>query len=267
MSYVSYLSLSYLFLYALTVSLGIFGTYSFFMTKGKQLQMTMRDMLFLTWAIEPDTARKLVDERLELDTRTVNERNEAAFVSAVCFHVSDVRSSVLPVPRLNFEQVNYRVYVKAGGVPAVYFLQMKVNSRMVTALTSFLSIPVHYDDIRISTSPGASGDLKYDVQSSGLRAAALIQAGKEPDAEDPQDKVPSSFFTQRLIGYMGVGNGMFRINVQQSGLDAVSARPQIVQAESLEQLGLLTREAWGRPYSVLYVREALFEADTPDREW
>ncbi len=231
---------------------------------GKQLQMTMRDMLFVSWAIEPQTARKLVDERLELDTQTVGEGREAAFVSAVCFRVSDVRSSVMPVPRLNFEQLNYRLYVKVDAVPAVYFLEMKVNSRMVTALTSFLNVPIHYDDINISTSPGQSGELNYDVRSTGLRAGALIPPTGN---EEPENKVPSSFFTQRLIGYMGTGNGMFRISVQQPGLDAVSARPQIVQTTRLEQLGLLTREESERPYSVHYVREALFEADTPVREW
>ena len=230
----------------------------------KQLQMTMRDMLFVTWAIEPDAARKLVDERLELDTKVISEGKDVAFVSAVCFHVGDVSSSVMPVPRLSFEQVNYRLYVKAGGVPAVYFLEMKVNSRMVTALTSFLSVPIRYDDIDISTSTEHSGELKYDVQSGGFRATALIA---QPGKEGPEDKIPADFFTQRLIGYMGTGNGMFRISVQQPGLDAVPARPQIVQAASLEQLGLLARQESGNPYSVLYVREALFEADTPVREW
>lgn len=231
---------------------------------GKQLQMTMRDMLFVTWAIEPDTARKLVDERLELDTKVIGDGKDAAFVSAVCFHVSDVRSSVMPVPRLSFAQMNYRLYVKAGGVPAVYFLEMKVNSRMVTALTSFLNVPIRYDDIDISTSTEHSGELKYDVQSGGLSAAAFIA---QPRNEGPEDKIPAEFFTQRLLGYMGAGNGMFRISVQQPGLDAVPARPQIIQAASLEQLGLLAPQESGKPYSVLYVREALFEADTPVREW
>jgi uncharacterized protein YqjF (DUF2071 family) len=93
------------------------------MTTSKQLQMTMRDMLFITWAIKPEIARKLVGERLELDTRVSDEGKESAFVSAVCFHVTDLHSSVLPVPRLSFEQVNYRIYVRAGDVPAVYFLE------------------------------------------------------------------------------------------------------------------------------------------------
>jgi len=234
----------------------------------KQLQMTMRDMLFVTWSIEPAIARKLVDQRMELDTTVLSDGKEAAFVSAVCFHVTDVRSSVLPVPRLSFQQVNYRVYVTASGVPAVYFLEMKVNSRMVTALTSFLNVPIHHDDIEISTSPGPSAELNYGVRSAGLCASALIaQSGNETSLEEQKGQLAPDFFTQRLIGYMGAGNRMFRIDVQQPGLDAVSARPQFVQAASLEQLGLLTREESGRPYSVLYVREALFEADTPVREW
>jgi uncharacterized protein YqjF (DUF2071 family) len=237
------------------------------MTTSKQLQMTMQDMLFITWAIEPETARKLVNDRLELDTKVSDEGKESAFVSAVCFHVTDVRSSVLPVPRLSFEQVNYRIYVKAGDVPAVYFLEMKVNSRMVTALTSFLSVPVHHDDINISTSAGHSGQHKYEVTSAGFTAEALIGSRNEPNFEQSEGKATAHFLTHRLVGYMGAGNGMFRINVQQPGLDAVPARPQLVQAASLVHLGLLTTEESGRPYSVLYIREALFEADTPVREW
>ena len=237
------------------------------MTTSKQLQMTMRDMLFITWAIKPEIARKLVNERLELDTRVSDGGKESAFVSAVSFHVTDVRSSVLPVPRLSFEQVNYRIYVKTGDVPAVYFLEIKVNSRMVTALTSFLSIPVRHDDINISTSAGPSGQQKYYVTSSGLSAEALIGGRNEPNFEQSEGEATAHFLTHRLIGYMGAGNGMFRINVQQPGLDAVQARPQLVKAASLEHLGLLTTEESGRPYSVLYVREALFEADTPVRAW
>jgi len=237
------------------------------MTTTKQLQMTMRDMLFITWAIEPELARNLVDGRLELDTRASGEGKEFAFVSAVCFHVLDVHSSVLPVPRLSFEQVNYRIYVKAGDVPAVFFLEMKVNSRMVTALTSFLSVPVHYDDIDISTSAGHPQELKYEVKSGGFRAEAVILAGNGSNVEKAEEKQTANFLTQRLVGYMGAGNGMFRINVQQPGLDAVPARPQFINATSLEHLGLLRGEESNRPYSVLYVREALFEADTPVRAW
>jgi uncharacterized protein YqjF (DUF2071 family) len=109
------------------------------MNTNKQIQMVMRDMLFITWAVEPDSVRKMLDARLELDTVRGPDGRDVALVSAVCFHVTDLRSGLLPVPSITFEQVNYRTYVRAGAVPAVFFFEMKINSRMVTALTSFLS--------------------------------------------------------------------------------------------------------------------------------
>jgi len=231
----------------------------------KQIEMVMRDMLFVTWEVQPETARKLVNERLELDTRADARGREVAIVSAVCFHVTDVRSAVLPVPRLSFEQVNYRVYVRARGIPSVCFIGMKVNSRMVTAMTSFLSVPIHYDDIEITTSAGSSGTLAYVVKSGGLSASAVLN--QTTDETVSEESIAPEFITERLVGYMASGNGVFRINVEQSGLHAVPARPQIVEAPILEQLGLLTRDQSARPSSVLYVREAPFGADAPVREW
>src|SRR2546423_5435446 len=101
------------------------------MTNGKQIQMTFRDMLYVTWAVQPERARKLIGERLELDTLMDSTGKEVAFVSAVCFNVVEVRASALPIGSLSFGQINYRVYVRAGDIPAVCFLDMKVNSRTV----------------------------------------------------------------------------------------------------------------------------------------
>src|SRR6267142_44233 len=144
------------------------------MTIKKQFQMVMRDMLFITWEVEPEVVRKLVDQRLELDTVAGSNGRAVALVSAVCFRVADVRSSTLLLPSLSFEQVNYRVYVKAGEVPAVSFLDIKVNSRMVTAITGFMSVPIHYEDIDIRTSSGDAGLLSYAIKSAGVRAEVAV---------------------------------------------------------------------------------------------
>ncbi len=234
------------------------------MTTDKQIQMVMRDMLFITWAVRPEVVRKLVDERLELDTKTDPSGRLVALVSAVCFHVTQVQSGVLPLPRLSFEQVNFRAYVRAGEVPAVCFLDMKVNSRMVTAMTSFLSVPVHYEDIDITIAPGGRGSLRYSVKSAGLRAEAIIGEPAEP-ADDGQ--IAPDFITHRLVGYMGSGNAMYRINVSQPGLVAVSGRVRNVEAPGLERLGLLAPDQSAKPNSAFYVGEGLFGADTPVREW
>jgi hypothetical protein len=235
------------------------------MTTRKQIQMVMRDMLFITWAVEPGVVRKLVDERFELDTQTGPEGRELAFVSAVCFQVSELRSGVLPLPSMTFHQVNYRTYIRAGAVPAVCFLELKVNSRMVTALTGFLSVPVSYEDIEITTSPAQPGTFGYRVRSDGLQADAIVGLNDGLSASDVA--IPPQFITQRLVGYAGAGNGMYRIDVEQPGLDSVSACVQSVTSPSLERLGLLTKAQSAKPYSTLYVREGLFAANTPVREW
>jgi uncharacterized protein YqjF (DUF2071 family) len=237
----------------------------FSVTNNKKLQMVMRDMLFITWAVEPELVRKVVDERLDLDMKTDSNGEVIAFVSAVCFHVTELRSSGLPLPSMSFQQVNYRACVRAGEVPAVFFLEMKVNSRMVTSLTSFLSVPVYYEDIDITTSPADSGLLRYSVTSGGLRAEAMIGGHDQETVSDAA--APPRFITQRLVGYAGAGNGMFRIDVEQPELESILARVQNVRAPSLERLGLLTPDQSAQPYSALYVREGLFGADTPVREW
>ena len=225
----------------------------------------MRDMLFITWAVEPDVVRKLVDARLELDTIADSQGRAVALVSAVCFQVAEVRTSIVPLPNLSFHQMNYRIYVRSGDIPAVLFVEMKVSSRMVTAMTSFLNLPVFYEDIEITTTPGGSGPLGYRLRSPGLQAEAIIgQTDKETVSDG---KISPQFITHRLIGYAAVGNGMYRIDVEQTGLESISALIQNVKAPGLERIGLLTAEQSARPYSVLYVREGLFGADAPIREW
>ncbi|MEK6407464.1 MAG: DUF2071 domain-containing protein [Acidobacteriota bacterium] len=233
------------------------------MTTGKQIQLVMREMLFINWAVSPEVVRKRVDERLELDTKTDSTGQAVAFVSAVCFRVAELRSSVLPLPGLSFEQVNYRAYVRAGEVPAVCFLDMKVNSRMITALTSFMSVPVHYEDIDIGTSRGETGLLRYEIKSAGLRAEAIV--GEQPASAGVDWEIAPDFITERFVGYAGAGNVVFKIEFEQPGLDAVRAHVQNVEAASLQRLGLLSPDESAQPHSAFYVREALFGANTPTR--
>jgi hypothetical protein len=241
------------------------------MADGKQITMVLRDMLFLNWAVEPERVRKLVPERLELDTKTDTAGRTMAFVSAVCFRVGDVRSSALLLPSLSFEQLNYRAYVKAGDVPGVCFLDMKVNSRMITTMTSFLSVPIQYEDIEIKIASaeldesGGDETLSYAVKSAGLQAEAVI--GGAPAKGSGGWNIAPEFITDRLVGYVAAGSGVFSIRVEQPGLNCVSARVESVAAMKLEQLGLLPSGGSTQPHSALYVREALFGADVPTRAW
>jgi hypothetical protein len=164
---------------------------------------------------------------------------------------------------LSFEQVNYRAYVKADGVPAVCFLDLLVNSRMVTAVTSFLRAPVQYEDINIKTASGGAGLLRYTISSAGFRAEAVI--GEKNKGAFADGEIAPEFITHRLVGYAGAGDGMFKIEVEQPGLDATAARVASVEAPRLEQLGVLIPGQPTPPHSALYVRETTFAADMPTR--
>ena len=123
-----------------------------------------------------------------------------------------------------------------------------------------MSVPIHYEDIEIRTSSAGAGGLSYTVKSAGVRAEVTIGNQEASDG-----RITPDFLTARLVGYVRVGDGMFRIEVEQPGLQTAPARVQNVAAPSLEELGVLTPEQSARPYSALYVREALFGASTPTR--
>jgi len=231
------------------------------MTNSKQIQMVMRDMLFVTWAVSPERARKLIGGQLQLDTLANSNGRVCAFASAVCFNVADVRSSSLPIGRLSFGQVNYRLYVKADEVPAVCFLDMKVNSRMVTALTSFLGVPIHYEDIQINAAEDHTGSVRYRMKSDGLCVEALTGGHDSASSMNPSP----GFITDRLVGFVLAGDSMFRIDVEQPGLESAVAGIVSAKAPRLEQLGLLNAEETRQPHSALYVRETLFGANMPTR--
>jgi hypothetical protein len=132
-------------------------------------------------------------------------------------------------------------------------------------MTSFLSVPVHHEEIAITTAPGAGGLLAYKVESAGIQAEVTI--GEQDVDADVEAGIAPDFITARMVGFAAAGDGMFRIEVEQPGLDAVSARIRSVKAPMLEQAGLLTPGQSSRPHSALYVREVLFGANTPIREW
>lgn len=236
------------------------------MTTTKQIQMLMRDMLFINWAVHPEALREMVPPQLELDTKSDSAGNPVAFVSAVCFRVEEVRSNVLPLPRVSFNQVNYRVYVRGGAIPSVCFLDMRLNSRMVSTLTGFLRVPVVYEEIDIiaATEPGSTV-LRYKFDSSGLRAEVTVDEHSEATIADPA--LPSEFFTQRLTGYAGGGANVFKLEVDHPMLIAETARIESVEAPRLEELGVLTRDQSAHPHSALYVRDAVFGTNPPARVW
>jgi hypothetical protein len=245
------------------------------------IQMLIRDMLFINYAVDPDRLRPLVPESLNLDLIAGPEGKPRALVSAVAFQVSEVRSSILPLPRLSFNQINYRAYVNAGEGAATYFFNMRVNSRLVTTTTSFLRLPISYEDIEIITAPapdlaGASGvdvadydpaphTLRCAVTSSGPQAlAADIRVGMRQENVGPGDQaLTPDFITKRPVGYIVAGDSLYKIQVEHPPVDAFASHVESLRVPAFVSMGLLNLDETMRPHSVLYAREILMNATVP----
>jgi uncharacterized protein YqjF (DUF2071 family) len=233
------------------------------------MQIAIRDLLFINYEVPVERVRSLVPEQFELDTRTGAGGDARAFVSVVPFTIAEVLSSAWPLGRVSFNQINYRVYVASEEGPAVYFLDLKVGSRALATSASFLGLPVNYGSINLATSPltGEPGSRLYSVESEGREGlmAQVTFDGSAVQQGDPD--VPSEFITERSLGFITASSGsMYRIVVNHPPLKTVQARVTSIRVPLLESLGVIDVNQSNSPHSVLYVEEALFEADMPTRQ-
>ena len=231
-----------------------------------QVQLSLRNLLFINYSVPPERLRALVPDELELDVSTDASGREVAFVSAVAFHVAEMRSPLLPLVRPSFDQINYRTYVNAGEGPAAYFFNLSVNSRMVLAGTIMLGMPVSYEEIEITSEPNstvADRVVRCAVNSKGLDAA--IEIGGRHASIGPEDAaIPPDFITDRYTGYVkSAADGIMKITVEHSKLDAITAHVKSARTPTLESLAILNMDESMRPHSALYVGESVFKTYPP----
>lgn len=237
-----------------------------------QVQLALKNLLFINYSVAPDRLRALVPDELELDTSTDGAGREVAFVSAVTFHVAELRSSLLPIVRPSFDQVNYRTYVNAGEGPAVYFFHMNVNSRMISAAASMMGLPASHEEIEIITEPASPTPdseirvVRCTIKSEGRAGLeADIEVGGRQATIGPQDEaLTPDFITERPIGYVkSAADGIMKITVEHPRLDAITAHINSARAPELVSLGILNLDESSRPHSALYVKEAVFRTYPP----
>jgi hypothetical protein len=153
----------------------------------------------------------------------------------------------------------------------VYFLNLKVGSRMVGASAGFLNLPVSYEAIGLSVSPeaeagDASGALSYGVEAEGLTAHVSVETGAANPEAGSDPALTSEFISERPLGFIRSTSGdTYKIAVEHPRLEAVRAQVVKVRSPLLESLGILERDGSETPHSVLYVKEAVFDASTPTK--
>ncbi len=217
-------------------------------------------MLFINYAVPPRRLRPLVPEQFELDLQTINNIS-FAFISAVAFKNEDIKAGVLPLPE--YDQINYRAYILHGEERAVYFFDMNVDSRVIATGTTFLGLPVGYEEIEICADEEKAGETRVSVTSSGPQGLAAEVVSSECSPSQPA--VPSTeFFTERPVGYVKApAGGLLKVVVEHEKIAARSAHAERARALFFESFNLLSEEESRNPHSTLYVKETLFDTSPP----
>jgi uncharacterized protein YqjF (DUF2071 family) len=107
------------------------------------MRQNWRDLLFVHWAVSPESLRPLIPSQLELDIFDGN-----AYVGLVPFTMTNVRPLGLPAVRglSSFHETNLRTYVHvAGRDPGVWFFSLDAADAIAVRLARGLfHLPYHY---------------------------------------------------------------------------------------------------------------------------
>lgn len=173
------------------------------------MEQTWHDLLFMHWALPPETIRALLPAGLTLDTF-----DGKAWVGVVPFHMSGIRARGLPMLP-PFAELNVRTYVTIDGKPGVWFFSLDAANRLaVEGARQFYHLPYFNAAMQV--------ELKGDtVHYSSRRTDQRIRAGEfraqyRPTGAIYQSKTGSldAWLTERYCLYAANGSKLYRGEIQ-----------------------------------------------------
>jgi uncharacterized protein len=150
-----------------------------------------RGLLFLHWALGPETIQALLPEGLWVD-----QYEGSAYVGIVPFFMDRIRPRGLPpVPGISwFLELNVRTYVyDASGRPGVYFFSLDCNQPLAVWLAR-AGFQLPYFHAAMTAHMGSDGWLDYTCHRTPQRAWASVPYDEPPvtyrwrlEPQDPAD--------------------------------------------------------------------------------
>lgn len=207
-----------------------------------ELQTTVRDCLYLNWAIPARALPSLPDPlRHELHP---GKHREWGFASAVLFFHEGLRMHGVPWVRLAYPQANLRFNVlDAEGLPAVYFRRMLVPVWVVPAARLVgrqPTRPARLDFPRPSLDPAADswvwrvGGRKVGRRGGGdgLVVTARRGAPQRPGGPDLGSwEQTVRYFRERRRGYSRLAGRLRRIDTRQPPAPVWPLKVEVAGAE------------------------------------
>lgn len=185
------------------------------------------DLLFLHWAVPPESLAPLLPPGLTLDTF-----EGRAYVGLVPFTMTGVRPVGFPaVPGLSsFHETNVRTYVRGpGGDPGVWFFSLDAANAVAVRLARALwKLPYHFAGMTLAREGGVlryASERRWPGPLPAACAVRCVPAGRAAPA------VPGAlahFLVERYALFAHAGGRLFRGRVRHA--------PYPIQAATVEAL-------------------------------
>jgi uncharacterized protein YqjF (DUF2071 family) len=203
------------------------------------LKMTVRDCLYLNWALPADALPEPpAPLRYQLHSW---QGRDYVFASALLFHQDAVRLSVLPLLRLGYPQLNLRLYVLDGdGVPSVLFHRMLMPSWVVPGVRLITHQPAaraHLDFPRPSRQLGDDSWVWKVRRGGSLEIRAWQDSpyiGEGPRIGTWEQTV--RYFYERPRGYAESGGVLHRVDAVHPPTDNWPLRVELTGDDLLDRL-------------------------------
>jgi len=225
---------------------------------------TLEHFALITYDVDPARLAALLPSGygFEPEVATLADGRVRSFVSAVNFRDVHFRFAFAPFVRVNFEQTNYRAYVRRNGERAVWFFGTTLASRTAVVPRTLWGMPWHR--VRATLDATWEGDrcVAYESSSVGPWAHSTMRL------EGTNERVSSLdgwrtldegalVLTHPLIGYFGHPNGSVgRYAVWHAPLNLTVGRAIEARFSPFEERGLIG--AGQEPHSVLLQRATDF---------
>ncbi|MFC1914526.1 DUF2071 domain-containing protein [Chloroflexota bacterium] len=230
-------------------------------TRLLHVEMTLRNVLYISYAVPAGKLRSLVPDILPLSTIG----DDIAFISIVVLQSTQVRLGLMPL-RFDYHQLNIRTYVvdPVSGKHAVYFLRSGVTSRFISLVTRMSGIPWQLVDLETEVNP-QNGTDSY-VASGNWEGRFILKA--QIYSDDPKETpffenrdTAVDFLIRPLIGFVGDNRRLGRFTIQHPEVEPQSYTLMGLDFPLFTSLGAVDESS--NPHSVFFLPKADFSIYLP----
>ncbi len=231
-------------------------------------QVDVENFTLITHAVPVERLRRVVPERFTLETFESTAGQEIGFISVSSFCNRQIHWSAARYPAHDFDQSTFRTYVTHQGRRGAYFFGTYVSTRLSFIAQIMVAANTHLAQFDVTIEKDEDGYARYESRAVASHGELHfeIEARDVPEAQHPfaTGVEHSDFITYRLHGFSrspfgGVSYGP----IEHRHMDPWAGRLLQGRFDMWEEMGLLPRDEWDSPFSVLVEPSVRFTLHPP----